>query len=1026
MIMKPKFPLLSRKSNGNKSHHATSPGSAALTNDNSSGDNSVSTWASASSPSSASSTSSLFLPSKKKSSFRFLKRRSKRLDATTSATAAVAAADVRPSSSSTHATTSSTTTTTPSQSPSPSPSPSSPILPPPPPPPTKALLTPSERHHLLRGTSCNAPFVPLSRHFDTQSHLLSLFDALYFHSGTDGDDDDDDDDDGTATSRNERPSNGYSIAYAVGLRYVEMALFRLPCHGYYRSDGVREERRESLGQAARVARLLRDGMEGDSGAAAAATTATNALTTTTTTKKKKETLRQLENLARRSLERETKEERPRIFCGGGPRWKSNGGETKHESASKLWREYIVDGSENICNLLALGCAGGVECVQDVCGGGKDSTGDPYEIYQEEKKLEMEDVHDDEMSSQLHGDLNKDEETLVTPEPLVVSSFASDTAVAEENASQETKAENKSIHKQISLQGDSTQSSEDVADRYASISSSRVAENHHQPHHQHPQQQQLLGADPTASDEPPSINTESLVTAMEDEAEEAELLISHHSAENYDDTTGFNDDDLNLAIGLSMSMSMSMSMNVSVSGNSVADTPPSPSNDPSNDDSDNAVMASRSFQSSSHPREQNDCASMTLSGSASSGSAFASLARSSTPVAVTTPSPTPSTEPIPTPIPITTTTPNVDLRSMTQRYRQRYQTLLAKRKFHYRFLQTYQGRNPESTNGCTVIAPLTCIHYFIHSEDDDRDTTAMYLSSSSSHTRNHRHGNTNDHIRNDGNELCYNPAWEHGLHDEMIHHVIDEHAPAVLPIVRGKLGLAKDSFIIPSDVHEHLMEEGLLTTSQFVGVCGGNILDDDHIAQFKSTLLIEDPHERKRLQGKKIAAAFFFHGHVIALHVIRKSGNGRPLHRHHHHNNKSKTGEFDPADVTVELIDSLPHPSTWAAPDSGAASDCEEREPVQERVSRGGTTIDCYDNYNDDDDGDEEWERPEQFDDDADLNQNAIRVRCTDIEHLDTLLRHYACSKFSGEEWKFIRENEWEENNSYFDPRVFQAFVWAEA
>jgi len=96
------------------------------------------------------------------------------------------------------------------------------------------------------------------------------------------------------------------------------------------------------------------------------------------------------------------------------------------------------------------------------------------------------------------------------------------------------------------------------------------------------------------------------------------------------------------------------------------------------------------------------------------------------------------------------------------------------------------------------------------------------------------------------------------------------------------------------------------------------------------------------------------------------------------------------------------------------------------VSRGGTTIDCYDNYNDDDDGDEEWERPEQFDDDADLNQNAIRVRCTDIEHLDTLLRHYACSKFSGEEWKFIRENEWEENNSYFDPRVFQAFVWAEA
>ena len=49
-----------------------------------------------------------------------------------------------------------------------------------------------------------------------------------------------------------------------------------------------------------------------------------------------------------------------------------------------------------------------------------------------------------------------------------------------------------------------------------------------------------------------------------------------------------------------------------------------------------------------------------------------------------------------------------------------------------------------------------------------------------------------------------------------------------------------------------------------------------------------------------------------------------------------------------------------------------------------------------------------------------------MEHFDTLLRHYACSKFTVEEQKFIDENRWEDNNSYFDPRVFQAFVWAEA
>ena len=75
----------------------------------------------------------------------------------------------------------------------------------------------------------------------------------------------------------------------------------------------------------------------------------------------------------------------------------------------------------------------------------------------------------------------------------------------------------------------------------------------------------------------------------------------------------------------------------------------------------------------------------------------------------------------------------------------------------------------------------------------------------------------------------------------------------------------------------------------MGVCGGEILNDDHLASFKSPLLLlDDKRERERLKGRTVAETFFFHGHVIALHVVTgSSGN-----------------------VWIELIDSLPNPETW--------------------------------------------------------------------------------------------------------------------
>ena len=285
-------------------------------------------------------------------------------------------------------------------------------------------------------------------------------------------------------------------------------------------------------------------------------------------------------------------------------------------------------------------------------------------------------------------------------------------------------------------------------------------------------------------------------------------------------------------------------------------------------------------------------------------------------------------------------------SLISLYQEQYHTLKEKDKFHVRFLDTYQGRNPNSTNGCTVIAPLTCIQYFTSIEQNNLSTQEL--------------------------------TWNNGVPDDLINQVIDVQAATILPEVRGKLNLDQDSFIIPSDVHDHLIDVGLLSTTQFVGVCGGNILNDEHLMSFKrSLLLLDDERERKRLKGRKIAATFFFHGHVVALHVVNESN--------------------DAEDVWIELIDSLPNPENWIRPLQSSrivtpeSSDYEEREPSHATSNR-------WNDYM----NDGEWERPVENDNDDELlPMNAVRVRCTDVEHFDTLIRHYAISKFSEEEQQFV-------------------------
>ena len=318
--------------------------------------------------------------------------------------------------------------------------------------------------------------------------------------------------------------------------------------------------------------------------------------------------------------------------------------------------------------------------------------------------------------------------------------------------------------------------------------------------------------------------------------------------------------------------------------------------------------------------------------------------------------------------------DASVEALASLYHEQYTILREKSIFHVRFLDTFQGRNPMSTNGCTVIAPLTCIHYFTSTEQNR-------VASSS--------------------EGMHDAVFNHGIPDDLINQVIDEHASSILPTIRNKLNLERDSFIIPSDVHDHLIEIGLLDCSQFVGVCGGNILDSQHLSAFKrSLLLLDDKRERERLRGRKIGATLFFHGHVVAIHVIVNENDGDE-------------------NVWVELIDSLPNPETWIT----AKKNLSEQHKSSSSVDMVEDTMCCFTNSSD-------WEQQSMEYDSEELPQNAVRVRCTNIEHFDTLVLQYALTKFSEEEQRFIDSTMWEDNSAYcehsFDPRVFQAFIWAEA
>jgi hypothetical protein len=178
---------------------------------------------------------------------------------------------------------------------------------------------------------------------------------------------------------------------------------------------------------------------------------------------------------------------------------------------------------------------------------------------------------------------------------------------------------------------------------------------------------------------------------------------------------------------------------------------------------------------------------------------------------------------------------IDVPIATLKYtsKNEYSALRKMQKVQVFHLNTYQGKYntpaKNSTNGCTVISPLVAVH----------------------------------HLSNMNNGA--------GVSDAMIEKVIDTIAPSILTKVRRKLGLDGHALIIPSDVHDFLVDEKILKQEMFVGVCGGNLLDGDHMNEFLSLLENGEDvdsgsrnNEEKKDDSKKVAAALFFHEHVVSI------------------------------------------------------------------------------------------------------------------------------------------------------------------
>jgi len=194
-------------------------------------------------------------------------------------------------------------------------------------------------------------------------------------------------------------------------------------------------------------------------------------------------------------------------------------------------------------------------------------------------------------------------------------------------------------------------------------------------------------------------------------------------------------------------------------------------------------------------------------------------------------------------------PRISIRTIQETCSQQLQSCIDTKQIEFIRLGTYQGRlassSPkyDSTNGCAVISPLVVATH-IYPQHVYKEQPKLLL-------QQQQHNTT---------------MSKYGISNVAINEIIDKRAPPILNAVRSKLGLSKHALIIPSDVHDYLVDEHILPQDKFVGACGGDILDHGHLNELVEMMVNghEASKKSKSLWKLKVGAALFFREHVVSI------------------------------------------------------------------------------------------------------------------------------------------------------------------
>jgi hypothetical protein len=108
-----------------------------------------------------------------------------------------------------------------------------------------------------------------------------------------------------------------------------------------------------------------------------------------------------------------------------------------------------------------------------------------------------------------------------------------------------------------------------------------------------------------------------------------------------------------------------------------------------------------------------------------------------------------------------------------------------------------------------------------------------------------------------------------LNDPTIKDIMDNRAPRILREIREKMNLRNIDFIDWLSVQDYFTKQGLLQDSNFVNMCGYNILDENFITN-QVIPLLQNRVEDEPLH--KSGAVLTFKGHLVAIIQIPRANS----------------------------------------------------------------------------------------------------------------------------------------------------------